>query len=58
MDGQYDFPFSFRFLEYLPGTFEETKGYKAKVKYTIKAMIIPKDKRADKLEKSIDIMIR
>lgn len=58
MDGQYDFPFSFRFLQYLPGTFEESKGYKAKVRYTIKAIIISKDKKADKLEKEMDIMIR
>jgi hypothetical protein len=46
LEGQLDFPFSFRFLGYLPGSFEENKQYKAKVSYSIKAIIVPKDKKS------------
>lgn len=39
--GQYSFPFSFKFMDYLPGTFRESQGkdYDASIKYTLKAVV-------------------
>ena len=44
-------------MEYLPGTFEETKPYKAKVNYKIKATIVAKDQKTPKMEKEMEIVL-
>jgi hypothetical protein len=45
-------------LEYLPGSFKEEKQYKAQVAYFIKAVILSKDRKADILESTMEIIIR
>lgn len=58
LEGQYEFPFKFRFLQYLPGSFNETKGYKAQVNYFIRAIIQPSFKSQEILDKRLEVIIR
>lgn len=39
LDGQHVFPFSFKFMTHLPGSYSETRGYKAQISYKIKAIL-------------------
>jgi hypothetical protein len=39
LEGQHVFPFSFKFMDFLPGSYNESKGYKAQISYKLKALI-------------------
>ena len=54
MLGQYSFPFSFKLMDYLPGSFKESKGkdYDASIKYMIKVVIESSGNKAS-IEKDV-----
>ena len=58
LEGQHVFPFTFKFMDFLPGSYSETKGYKAQISYKLKAVIQPSSKDKTAIENSIDIIIR
>jgi hypothetical protein len=58
LDGQHLFPFSFKFLNHLPGSYSETRGYKAHIVYKLKAILQPSSKDSAPIENSIEIIIR
>lgn len=39
LEGQHIFPFTFKFMDFLPGSYNESKGYKAQISYKLKALI-------------------
>ena len=57
--GQYSFPFSFKFMDYLPGSFEERQGsnYSASIKYVLKAMVQSSTSKPS-IENEMQIVIR
>jgi hypothetical protein len=58
LKGQHVFPFSFRFMNFLPGSYNETKEYKAQISYMLKATLQPHSKKKTSIETSIEVIIR